>query len=78
MSEEKLNQLEAQLTDFRKDVDQKFDILNIKIDSWERSLDAYQKASEASQQASQHVVNLAFTLIITAVIAIIVPALISR
>lgn len=62
--ERQMNDSRDQLNDFRKDVDHRFELLTTKLDVF--------------QQASQNVVNLAFTLIVAAVVAIIAPIIIAH
>ena len=50
--------------------------LTAKLDQFEVRSEAYDNKLDAYQKASNQVVNLAFGLIITAVLAIIIPAVV--
>ena len=63
-------ELERKIEALREDIDRRFDKLINSIDRSNDRIETYQKAS-------QQVVNLAFGLILTAVIAIVVPAIFS-
>ena len=57
-------------------IEETLETLTAKFDQFEIRAEAYDTKLEAYQKASTQVVNLAFGLIITAVLAIIIPAVV--
>jgi hypothetical protein len=68
----RFDRLETEIKEIRDDQIK----MNARLDAFEVRSEAYDTKLDAYQKASNQVVNLAFGLIITAVLAIIIPAVI--
>ncbi len=81
MSEEKLDRIEATLERLEKgfsSLNDKVGDLDTKVGRLDTDVRVVNERVDAYQKASQQVVNLAFSLIVAATLAILVPVVFSR